>query len=77
MGTKRILVALAIVGASLGACTQVERAVRGFETSPGWAKVGESRTAMASDVTYLGASADGLIIVRMADGTTQIWRSGR
>jgi hypothetical protein len=32
---------------------------------------------MSSDVQYLGASADGAIIVRMSDGTTQIWSTAR
>jgi hypothetical protein len=68
------LVALALLMAMLGACTTIERAVRGFETGPGgWTMTAESQTAMSSDVQYLGASADGLIIVRLADGRTQIW----
>jgi len=74
----RQLVVLAVVVATLGACSQIERAVRGFETEPGgWTKTSETRTAMESDVTYLGASAEGHIIVRLADGTTQIWRTNR
>lgn len=72
------LVALAGIVAVLGACGTIDRAVRGFEAGPGgWAKVSESQTATSSDVEYLGASADGQIIVRLGDGTTQIWRTGR
>ena len=75
---KRIGMAAVLAVATLGACTTIDRAVRGFETGPGgWSKISETRTAMQSDVTYLGASASGHIIVRLADGTTQIWASGR
>jgi hypothetical protein len=56
------------------ACTQIDRAVKGFESSPGWKMAGEARTEMSSDVQYLGASADGMIIVRMSDGRVQGWR---
>ena len=78
MRTVRGLAAIATIAAVVAGCTQIDRAVRGFETGPGgWSKVSESRTAMDSDLTYLGASADGLIIVQMRDGSTQIWRSGR
>ena len=72
------LVVLLVVVAALGACTTIDRAVRGFESGPGgWTMAAESRAAMDSDVQYLGASADGLIIVRLADGTTQMWGTGR
>jgi hypothetical protein len=78
MRSLRGLAVLAVIVATLGACTQIDRAVRGFETGPGgWTKVSETRTAMQSDVTYLGASAEGHIIVRLADGTTQIWAASR
>lgn len=69
--------ALVMAVAALGACTTIDRAVRGFESPGGWTKTSEARTAMDSDVTYLGASAEGHIIVRLADGTTQIWRPPR
>jgi hypothetical protein len=75
IGIGAVLVA---VIAALGACTTIDRAVRGFETGPaGWSKISETQTATSSDVQYLGASADGLIIVRLGDGTTQIWKTGR
>lgn len=71
IGTLAVLIAAV---AALGACTTIDRAVRGFETGPGgWSKVSEARTSMSSDVQYLGASAEGHVIVRLADGTTQIW----
>lgn len=77
---RRIVIGAVLVGAVgvLGACTTIDRAVRGFETGPGgWSKISEARTGMDSDVQYLGASAEGHVIVRLADGTTQIWGPGR
>ena len=77
---RRIVIGAVLVAAiaALGACTTIDRAVSGFETGPGgWSKISEARTSMSSDVQYLGASAEGHIIVRLADGTTQIWGSGR
>jgi hypothetical protein len=77
---RRIGIGAVLVAAiaALGACTTIDRAVRGFETGPGgWSKISEARTAMSSDVQYLGASAEGHIIVRLGDGTTQIWKAGR
>jgi hypothetical protein len=77
---RRIGMAVVLVAAmaALGACTTIDRAVSGFETGPGgWSKISEARTSMSSDVQYLGASAEGHIIVRLADGTTQIWGPGR
>ena len=77
---RRIVIGAVLVAAvaALGACTTIDRAVSGFETGPdGWSRVSEARTSMSSDVQYLGASAEGHIIVRLADGTTQIWGSGR
>lgn len=69
-----IALVLVTVMAALGACTTIDQAVRGFETGPGgWSKTSEARTSMSSDVQYLGASAEGHVIVRLADGTTQIW----
>lgn len=73
---RRIGIGAVLVAAmaALGACTTIDRAVRGFETGPsGWSKVSEARTNMTSDVQYLGANLGGQIIVRLADGTTQIW----
>ena len=73
---RRIGMAVVLVAAmaALGACTTIDRAVRGFETGPGgWSKTSEARTSLSSDVQYLGASAEGHVIVRLANGTTQIW----
>lgn len=77
---RRIVSGAVLVAAiaALGACTTIDRAVSGFETGPGgWSKISEARSSMSSDVQYLGASAEGHIIVRLADGATQIWASGR
>jgi hypothetical protein len=68
-----LVLAAALAGTPL-ACTQIGSAVKGFESSPGWKMAGEARTEMSSDVQYLGASADGMIIVRMSDGRVQSWR---
>lgn len=69
------LATLALLG---GSCTQVQQAVQGSQSGPGgWTMVSQSRTEMTSDVQYLGASADGLLILRMADGSTQIWSTNR
>lgn len=74
----RRVVVLALVASVLAApvaCTQIDRAVKGFEAGPGgWQRLGERQTDMTSDVEYLGASADGSIIVRMPDGRAQIWK---
>ena len=74
MKVRMFVLTLAV--AALGAgCTQVDRAVKGIETGPGgWQRVGERSSDMRSDVEYLGASADGLIIVRMPDGRAQVWK---
>ena len=68
------LIFAGVVALAPAACTQIDRAVKGFESSPGWKMAGEGRTDMSSDVQYLGASADGMIIVRMSDGRVQGWR---
>lgn len=74
--TTLFIAMLAVLNLTLGACTQVDRAVRGFQVPPGgWAKLGEGRTVADSQVIYLGASADGAIIVRMPSGESQVWRS--
>ena len=77
MTAKRIIaVALAAVAATTPlACTQIDRAVKGVESGPGgWQRLGQSRAEMTSDVQYIGASADGAIIVRMPDGAIQMWK---
>jgi hypothetical protein len=72
---RALILALgATVLAAPVACTQIDRAVKGFESSPGWKMAGEGRMDMSSDVQYLGASADGMIIVRMSDGRVQSWK---
>ncbi len=67
------LALLATLAAS-AACTLPRGAVRGFQTPGGWT----SHNAIVdpgvrSDVMFLGASADGQIVVRLADGTVQMW----
>ena len=64
-------VALAVI---LASCQQVDRVVKGQQQGPGWQMTGQSRTEMSSDVQYLGASADGLIIVRLPNGQAQVWK---
>lgn len=68
------LILAGVLALAPAACTQIDRAVKGFESGPGWKFAGEGRAEMASDVQYLGASADGMIIVRMSDGRVQSWR---
>lgn len=80
MRRRAWIVTAALIAMSLSACTQIDRAVKGFEAGPdGWHRAGETSVepATSSDVTYLGASADGLIIVRTADGNTEVWGPGR
>ena len=73
-----ILAIIAATAAAPVACTQIDRAVQGFQSGPGgWTLMGQGHSEMTSDVQYLGASADGMIIVRMADGSTQSWRAAR
>jgi hypothetical protein len=68
---KRLLV-IAIAASAVLGCAQV--GVRGFESGRGWAEVGQAQSAaQVSAVMYLGASADGKIIVQMPDGTVSIW----
>lgn len=70
------LAAVVAIVAVLGACGTIDRAVRGFEAGPGgWSKISETQMATTSEVEYLGASADGLIIVSVG-GTVQIWGTG-
>ena len=74
---RRAMLLALVAGLAIApvACTQVDRVVKGFESGPGgWQRVGERQTDMSSDVQYLGASADGLIIVRMPDGRAQVWK---
>lgn len=75
---KIYLIAATVLALAVGACSQLDRTVKGFQTGPGgWQMAASSRTEMTSNVEYLGASADGMIIVRMQDGSAQIWRSSR
>lgn len=56
-------------------CQQVGTTVKGIQAPGGeWQRLGESRYDSRSDVEYLGASADGAIIVRTADGRAHIWK---
>lgn len=73
---KAVLVGITALMALIPiACTQVDRAVKGFQAPAGeWQRISEARYDGASDVEYLGASADGAIIVRMPDGRAQIWK---
>ena len=72
---RALLLTLAgVVALAPAACTQIGSAVKGFESSPGWQQAGEARMDMSSDVQYLGASADGMIIVRTSDGRVQSWK---
>ncbi len=76
MKIRALLLAL-VVGLAIApiACTQIDRAVKGFESGPsGWQRLADRQTEMSSDVQYLGASADGAIIVRMPDGRAQMWK---
>ena len=77
MGRYSLVLTAAVLGLTLAGCARIDRAVKGFQAAPGWTMVGESSERMGSDVEYLGASADGLIVVAMPDGTTQIWGAGR
>ena len=54
-------------------CTQ-QGVVKGQQSGPGWQMTGSTSTTMTSNVEYLGASADGLIIVRTSDGKAQVWK---
>ncbi len=75
MAAKIVLAAILVL--ALGACTQVDRAVKGIQTAPGGWVGTNTHTDMTSDVQYLGASMDGIVIVRLANGTTQLWKLGR
>ena len=57
----------------LGGCTQ-QGVVKGQQAGPGWQLAGTTSSTMTSNVEYLGASADGLIIVRTSDGKAQVWK---
>jgi hypothetical protein len=72
----KILATGAAVALLLASCQQVDKAVKGVQTPPGWQMTGQSRTDMSSEIQYLGASADGLIIVRMPNGQAQVWKPG-
>lgn len=69
-----LIVLVAGLAISVG-CQQVGTAVKGVQAPGGeWQRLGESRSDTRSDVEYLGASADGAVIVRMPDGRAQIWK---
>ena len=70
----RYIAAGVVLILTLASCSQVDRAVKGQQSGPGWQMAGQTRTEMSSDVQYLGASADGLIIVRMPNGQAQVWK---
>lgn len=74
---RRTVLLMAGLALTLGACSQIDRAVRGSEAGPGGWHSTSARTTMTSDVQYLGASADGAIVVRMPDGSAQIWAPNR
>ena len=66
------LVVIAVAALAVLGCAQV--GVRGFESGRAWAQISQAPgAAQDSDVMYLGASADGKIIVQMSDGTVAIW----
>ncbi len=71
----KILAAGVSLALTVGACSQVDRVVKGQQQGPGWQMTGQSRTEMSSDIQYLGASADGLIIVRLPNGQAQVWKA--
>ena len=71
--TRNILVTTALAF-TLGACSQAVPAVKGLESSGGGRLITTMPSLMTSDVQYFGASADGLIFVRLPDGTVQGWR---
>jgi hypothetical protein len=64
----------AAVALALASCQQVDKVVKGQQSAPGWQMAGQTTTQMSSDIQYLGASADGLIIVRMPNGQAQVWK---
>jgi hypothetical protein len=70
----RYVVAGIALALAVGSCAQVDKVVKGQQNAPGWQMAGQSRTEMSSDIQYLGASADGLIIVRMPNGQAQVWK---
>jgi hypothetical protein len=73
---KRIFAAAITAMALTLGCTASPTAVRGFESqrgAGGWTAAESGAAAESSDVLYLGASADGKIIVRRADGRVEIW----
>lgn len=74
--TRTILVATALAF-TLGACSQAVSAAKGLESSGGGQLITNGPTLMTSDVQYFGASADGLILLRLPDGTVQGWRPNR
>ena len=70
----RMIAAGITLALTVASCQQVDKAVKGQQQGPGWQMTGQSRTEMSSDIQYLGASADGLIIVRLPNGQAQVWK---
>lgn len=74
---RNILILTAASAFALAACSQTSPAVKGFVSGPGAWQSTSAQTTTTSNVQYLGASMDGTIIVRLADGTAQTWSPGR
>lgn len=75
---KKHVVAAALTALLLTlGCTASPTAVRGQESAggaaSGWTSTEGGSMVGTSDITYLGASADGKIIVRRADGRVELW----
>ena len=70
----RWVAASVVLALTLASCSQAEKVVKGQQNAPGWQMAGQARTEMSSDIQYLGASADGLIVVRMPNGQAQVWK---
>ncbi len=72
--TKAIIATSVALALTLASCSQVDKVVKGQQSGPGWQLSGQTRTDMSSEIQYLGASADGLIVVRMPNGQAQVWK---
>jgi len=73
--TGRNILLAATLALTVGACSQVGPAVKASEV--GDRRISSAPTIMTSEVQYLGASADGMILVLFPDGTVQGWRPNR
>lgn len=74
MATRLKTILAATLVLTLGACSQIG-SVTGSDR--GARRISSAPTTMTSDVQYLGASADGMVLVRFPDGTVQGWRPNR